>query len=95
VETLRPRSRELYRHAFADPLALADGPGGEGVCEKREAWLGGSASPTGGEVGETDAALEMVAALGLADPAGIGQLRALADRVAAMTWGLIRRERKL
>jgi len=46
-----------------------------------------------GEVGETDAALEMVAALGLADPAGIGQLRTLADRVAAMAWGLIRRER--
>ena len=46
-----------------------------------------------GEVGETDAALEMVAALGLADPAGIRRLRTRADRVAAMTWGLIRRQR--
>ena len=46
-----------------------------------------------GEVGETDAALEMVAALKLADPAGIRQLRTRADRVAAMTWGLIHRQR--
>lgn len=46
-----------------------------------------------GEVGETDAALEMVAALGLASAAQVRQLRTLADRVAAMSWGLIRRER--
>lgn len=46
-----------------------------------------------GEVGETDAALEMVAALGLAGTDRIRRMRMLADRVAAMTWGLIRRER--
>ena len=47
-----------------------------------------------GEIGETDRALEMVAALGLAPSDRVRQLRHLADRVAAMLWGLVRRERK-
>ena len=56
-----------------------------------------------GEAGETEAALEMAAALGLAPQQRIRELRGLADRVAlrrqgygghaAMLWGLVRRER--
>ena len=45
-----------------------------------------------GEVGETDSALEMAAALGLAPQPRVDELRGLADRVAAMLWGLVRRE---
>jgi four helix bundle protein len=45
-----------------------------------------------GEVDETDSALEMASALGLASAESIRQLRGLADRVAAMLWGLVRRE---
>jgi four helix bundle protein len=46
------------------------------------------------ELGEADAALEMVAALGLAPEARVRGYRMLADRVGAMLWGLIRRERQ-
>ena len=45
-----------------------------------------------GEVGETDSAPEMVEALELAPLARVRELRCLADRVAAMLWGLVRRE---
>ena len=45
-----------------------------------------------GEVGETDSALAMAAALGLAPQARVEELRGLADRVATMLWGLVRRE---
>ena len=45
-----------------------------------------------GEVGEADAALEMAGALGLASVTRIQELRILADRIAAMLLGLIRRE---
>ena len=45
-----------------------------------------------GEVGECDAALEMVGIVGLAPPARLDGLRQLADRIAAMLWGLVRRE---
>jgi four helix bundle protein len=43
-----------------------------------------------GEVGETDAALEMAAVLALASERRIGKLRVLAGRVAAMLHGLFR-----
>jgi four helix bundle protein len=46
-----------------------------------------------GEVGECEAALEMVHLLGLAPEAHVATLRRMADRVAAMVWGLVRRER--
>jgi four helix bundle protein len=45
-----------------------------------------------GEIGETDAALGMVEALGLAPSCRIQPMRSLAGRVAAMPCGLIRRE---
>ena len=45
------------------------------------------------EAGEAEAALEMLGALGLAPAERVRTLRALADRVGAMLWGLIRRER--
>ena len=45
-----------------------------------------------GEVGEVDAVLEMAGISGLARPARLAQLRGLTDRVAAMLFGLIRRE---
>ena len=46
------------------------------------------------EVGETAAALEMAGALRLGPATRIRHLRVLADRVSAMLWGLIRRERQ-
>lgn len=46
-----------------------------------------------GECGECDAALEMAGIVGLGGPAQRAELRRLADRVAAMLRGLIRRER--
>jgi len=46
-----------------------------------------------GEVGECNASLEMAALLGLGSLARIASLRGLADRVAAMLTGLVRRER--
>jgi four helix bundle protein len=45
------------------------------------------------ECGECDAALEMAGVVGLAAPNRLHRLRGLADRVAAMLLGLIRRER--
>jgi four helix bundle protein len=47
-----------------------------------------------GEVGECEAALEMVQVLALVPGARLIALRQLADRVAAMLWGLIRRLRE-
>ena len=47
-----------------------------------------------GEVGETDCALEMVEALGLGTTRRVMRLRELASRVAAMLFGLIRRQRE-
>ena len=47
-----------------------------------------------GECGECDAALQMVAGLGLADPRMVRSLRGLADRVTAMLTGLIRRQER-
>lgn len=43
-----------------------------------------------GECGECDAALEMLARIGLGDAREIDRLRALADRTAALLTGLIR-----
>lgn len=43
------------------------------------------------ECGECEAALEMAQVLRLASAARLIELRRLADRVAAMLWGLIRR----
>ena len=45
-----------------------------------------------GEVGECEAALQMAEALGLAPATSTRPLRILADRVAAMLRGLIRRQ---
>ena len=47
-----------------------------------------------GECGECDAVLEVAHVLGLGSPARLRRLRQLADRVAAMLLGLIRRERR-
>ena len=47
-----------------------------------------------GEVGECDACLDMIAILGLASSQTTGDLRADADRVAAMLTGVARRERR-
>ena len=47
-----------------------------------------------GECGECEAALEMVQVLSLAPAAKLIELRRLADRVAAMVWGLVRRLRE-
>jgi four helix bundle protein len=47
-----------------------------------------------GEIGECDAALEMVQLLELAPWSHVDRLRRKADRVAAMVWGLIRRLRE-
>jgi four helix bundle protein len=46
-----------------------------------------------GEAGECESALEMAGVAGLVGPAEEIRLRTLADRVAAMLMGLIRRER--
>jgi four helix bundle protein len=46
-----------------------------------------------GEVGECEASLEMIQVLALAPWSKVGELRRLADRVAAMAYGLVRRER--
>jgi len=46
-----------------------------------------------GEVGECEAALEMAPLVVAVDPESVQHLRGLADRVAAMLTGLIRRER--
>lgn len=46
-----------------------------------------------GEIGECDAALEMVQLLELAPWSRVDQMRRMADRVAAMLLGLLRRER--
>ncbi|MFQ5845938.1 MAG: four helix bundle protein [Planctomycetota bacterium] len=46
------------------------------------------------ECGECEAALEMAGVVGLGAPVGLRRLRGLADRVAAMLLGLIRRERR-
>jgi four helix bundle protein len=47
-----------------------------------------------GECGECEAALQMVQVLSLAPAAKLIELRRLADRVAAMVWGLVRRLRE-
>ena len=47
-----------------------------------------------GECGECEAALEMAQVLRLAPAAKLIELRRLADRVAAMLWGLVRRLRE-
>ena len=47
-----------------------------------------------GECGECDAALQMVAGLGLAGREEVDELRLLADRVGAMLTALIRRENR-
>jgi four helix bundle protein len=47
-----------------------------------------------GECGECEAALEMVQVLSLAPAARLIELRRLANRVAAMVWGLVRRLRE-
>ena len=47
-----------------------------------------------GEVGECDALIELAAILGLCDAPIEGELRRYTDRVAAMLWGLVRRERQ-
>lgn len=46
-----------------------------------------------GEVGEVEAVLHMAEVRGLDRPERFARLRGLADRVAAMLFGLIRRER--
>ena len=46
-----------------------------------------------GECGECEAALEMADVVGIGDGGRVRHLRGLADRVAAMLFGLIRRER--
>ena len=46
-----------------------------------------------GECGECEAALQMVQVLSLVPAAKLIELRRLADRVAAMVWGLVRRLR--
>jgi four helix bundle protein len=45
-----------------------------------------------GECGECDAALELLARLGLAQPGDVRRLRQLADRIAAMLTGLVHRQ---
>ena len=47
------------------------------------------------ECGESVAALEMARIVGVAGDDSVGKLRVLADRVAAMLTGLIRREQRL
>jgi four helix bundle protein len=46
-----------------------------------------------GEVGECEAALQMIQLLELASSALVDDLRRKSDRIAAMLWGLIRRQR--
>jgi four helix bundle protein len=45
-----------------------------------------------GEIGECDAALDMIQLLELARWSHVAGLRRKADRVAALTWGLVKRE---
>ena len=47
-----------------------------------------------GEVGECEAALEMAGIVGLGSPTALRELRRVCDAIAAMLFGLIRREQR-
>ena len=78
---------QLRRAAAATVRHIAEGANRTHARDKAARFI-----VARGECGECDASLEMAEVLRLASPARIRELRGLADRVAAMLSGLIRRQ---
>jgi four helix bundle protein len=81
-----------------DQVRLAAGATMRNLTEGANRWAGRDKAArfaiARGECGECDAALQMIAALGLAPADVVAALRQLADRVGAMLTALIRREER-